>query len=202
MGGYAEHTVTAGPNKVDVTLSKKPNVAANLLVSITGKHLSGSNIVSLSTQNGKTLLDGIFVGKKPVTARDKIGRIYVLYEDTSSTHLKRFDVEGNEDTGFGTALTTALPPGVTISHIDNIAIDIDDNYIFCLKRIPSIASRRKKIIRLNLLAVLHSRLCRHQCRVPVPLQYMMMYCLLCMIRLCLPVSLNLNMRPVIPVLSV
>ncbi|UTC82993.1 hypothetical protein [Treponema denticola] len=131
--GYAEHTVTAGPNKVDVTLSKKPNVAANLLVSITGKHLSGSNIVSLSTQNGKTLLDGILVGKKPVTARDKIGRIYVLYEDTSSTHLKRFDVEGNEDTGFGTALTTALPPGVTISHIDNIAIDIDDNYIFLFK---------------------------------------------------------------------
>ena len=132
--GYAEHTVTAGPNKVDVKLSKTLKVAANLLFSITGKHLSGSNIVSLSTQNGKKLLDGILIGKKPVTARDKIGRIYVLYEDTSSTrHLKRFDVEGNEDTDFETKLTDALPSGVTISYIDNIAIDLDDNYIFLFK---------------------------------------------------------------------
>ena len=135
--GYAEHTVTAGPNKVYVTLSKKPNVAANLLVSITGKHLSGSNIVSLSTQNGKTLLDGILVGKKPVTARDKIGRIYVLYEDTSSTHLKRFDVDGNEDTGFQRAIVHMLAPIPSlpngIDDIDNIAIDQDDNYIFLFK---------------------------------------------------------------------
>ena len=132
--GYAEHTVTAGPNKVDVTLSKKPNVAANLLVSITGKLPSGSNIVSLSTQNGKKLLDGILIGKKPIVARDKIGRICVLYEDTSSTHLKRFDVEGKEDTGFEAALAAVLPSGVTISYIDNIAIDIDDNYIFLFKQ--------------------------------------------------------------------
>ena len=135
--GYAEHTVTAGPNKVDVKLSKTLKVAANLLFSITGRHLSGSNIVSLSTQNGKKLLDGILIGKKPVTARDKIGRIYVLYEDTSSTrHLKRFDVEGKEeDTGFGGHLTTALTAaGITIGNIDNIAIDIDDNYIFLFKQ--------------------------------------------------------------------
>ncbi|UTY26389.1 hypothetical protein [Treponema denticola] len=133
--GYAEHTVTAGPNKVDVKLSKTLKVAANLLFSITGKQHSGSNIVSLSTQNGKKLLDGILIGKKPVTARDKIGRIYVLYEDTSSTHLKRFDVEGNEDIGFGGHLTTALTAAsVTIGNIDNIAIDIDDNYIFLFKQ--------------------------------------------------------------------
>ena len=132
--GYAEHTVTAGPNKVDVKLSKTLKVAANLLFSITGKHHSGSNIVSLSTQSGKKLLDGILIGKKPVTARDKIGRIYVLYEDTSSTHLKRFDVEGNEDAGFEAALAAALPLGVTIGGIDNIAIDIDDNYIFLFKK--------------------------------------------------------------------
>ena len=96
--GSEKHTVTAGDNFIAVKLSKTLKVAANLLVSITGKHHLGSNIVSLSTQNGKKLLDGILIGKKPVTARDKIGRIYVLYEDTSSTHLKRFDVEGNEDT--------------------------------------------------------------------------------------------------------
>ncbi|EMB41848.1 hypothetical protein [Treponema denticola] len=133
--GYAEHIVTAGPNKVDVKLSKTLKVAANLLFSITGKDSSGSNIVSLSTQNGKKLLDGILIGKKPVTARDKVGRIYVLYEDASSTHhLKRFDVEGKEDTGFEAALAAALPLGVTIGDIDNIAIDIDDNYIFLFKQ--------------------------------------------------------------------
>lgn len=127
------HTVKPGINDIDLELSKTPKVAANLLFSITGKHLSGSNIVSLSTQNGKKLLDGILIGKKPVTARDQIGRIYVLYEDTSSTHLKRFDVEGNEDTDFETKLTDALPSG-TIGYIDNIAIDIDDNYIFLFKQ--------------------------------------------------------------------
>lgn len=133
--GYAEHIVTAGPNKVAVELSKKSKGVANLLFSITGKDPSGSNIVSLSTQNGKKLLDGILIGStKPIAARDKVGRIYVLYEDTSSTHLKRFDVEGNEDTDFETKLTDALPSGVTISHIDNIAIDIDDNYIFLFKQ--------------------------------------------------------------------
>ena len=128
------HTVKAGINDIDLELSKTPKVVANLLFSITGKDPSGSNIVSLSTQSGKKLLDGILIGKKPVTVRDQIGRIYVLYENTSSTHLKRFDVDGNEDTGFEAALAAALPSGVTISHIDNIAIDIDDNYIFLFKQ--------------------------------------------------------------------
>ncbi|UTC94795.1 hypothetical protein E4N85_03180 [Treponema denticola] len=134
--GYAEHIVTAGPNRVVVELSKKSKGVANLLFSITGKAPSGSNIVSLSTQNGKKLLDGILIGStKPIAARDKVGRIYVLYEDTSSTrHLKRFDVEGKEDTGFEAALAAVLPSGVTISYIDNIAIDIDDNYIFLFKQ--------------------------------------------------------------------
>ncbi len=131
--GSEKHTVTAGDNFIAVKLSKTLKVAANLLVSITGEHNSGSNIVSLSTQNGKKLLDGILIGKKPVTARDKIGRIYVLYEEPS-VHIKRFDVEGNEDTGFETNLTAALPSGVTIDDIDNIAIDIDDNYIFLFKQ--------------------------------------------------------------------
>ena len=126
------HTVKPGVNNIDLKLSKTPKVAANLLFSMK-KNPSGSNIVSLSTQNGKKLLDGILIGKKPVTARDKIGRIYVLYEETS-VHIKRFDVEGNEDTGFETNLTAALPSGVTIGDIDNIAIDQDDNYIFLFKQ--------------------------------------------------------------------
>ena len=58
-------------------LSKTPKVAANLLFSITEVDPSGSNIVSLSTQNGKKLLDGILVSStKPITARDQIGVVY------------------------------------------------------------------------------------------------------------------------------
>ena len=131
--GYAEHIVTAGPNKVAVELSKKSKVAANLLFYYKGKNFADKSLVSLSTQNGKELINRILVDKKPVTARDKIGRIYVLYQE-SSFHLKRFDVEGNEDTGFEAAFAAALPSGVTISYIDNIAIDIDDNYIFLFKQ--------------------------------------------------------------------
>ena len=128
------HTVKPGINYIDLELSKTPKGAANLLSSITGKDHSGSNIVSLSTQNGKKLLDGILIGStKPITARDRLGRIYVLYEDTSASparNLKRFDVEGNEDTAFEKAIKDALPSGTTIGNIDNIAIDIDDNRIF------------------------------------------------------------------------
>ena len=133
--GSEKHTVTAGDNFIAVKLSKTLKVAANLLFSITGKDSLGSNIVSLSTQNGTKLLDGILIGTKPRTARDRIGRLYVLYDDISSArYLKRFDVEGKEDAGFETNLTTALPSSVTISDIDNIAIDIDDNYIFLFKQ--------------------------------------------------------------------
>ena len=128
------HTVKPGINYIDLELSKTPKGAANLLSSITGKDHSGSNIVSLSTQNGKKLLDGILIGStKPITARDRLGRIYVLYEDTSASparNLKRFDVEGNEDTAFEKAIKDALPSGTTIGNIDNIAIDMDDTCIF------------------------------------------------------------------------
>ena len=134
--GSEKHTVTAGDNFIAVKLSKMLKVAANLLFSITGKDSLGSNIVSLSTQNGTKLLDGILIGTKPRTARDRIGRLYVLYDDISSArHLKRFDVEGNEDAGFEAALTTVLAAaGVAIGNIDNIAIDQDDNYIFLFKQ--------------------------------------------------------------------
>ena len=127
------HTVKPGVNNIDLKLSKTPKVAANLLFSMK-KDPSGSTLLSLNTANGTPLLDGISDNPKPVTARDKIGRIYVLYADTSSTHLKRFDVEGIEDeifkTNFKNALTAA---SISISAIDNIAIDRDEGYIFLFK---------------------------------------------------------------------
>lgn len=134
--GSEKHTVTAGDNFIAVKLSKTLKVAANLLFSITGKHPSGSNIVSLSTQNGKKLLDGILAGStKPIAARDKIGRIYVLYEDTSPTptrHLKRFDVEGNEDTSFPTSGLLGA-----VSSITDIAVDIKTDTLFFVNRMPA-----------------------------------------------------------------
>ena len=72
---------------------------------------------------------------KPVTARDSLGRLYLLYHDGSEKKFTRFDVDGNEDTGFQTAVTAqlntatpSLPNG--ISDIDNIAVDAENNYIF------------------------------------------------------------------------
>ena len=133
--GSTEHTVKAGDNPVAVKLSKTPKGLANVLLSITGKDSSGSNLVSLSTKNGKKLLDGILVSStKPITARDRSGRIYVLYTDASvhppASHFKRFNVEGVEDTAFEGAITAQLPSGINISNINNIAIDAKDNYIF------------------------------------------------------------------------
>ena len=78
------HTVKPGVNNIDLKLSKTPKVAANLLFSMK-KDPSGSTLLSLNTADGTSLLDGISDNPEPVTARDKIGRIYVLYEDASST---------------------------------------------------------------------------------------------------------------------
>ena len=131
--GSEKHTVTAGDNFIAVKLSKTLKVAANLLVSITGEHNSGSNIVSLSTQNGKKLLDGILIGKKPVTARDRIGRLYVLYDDISSPrHLKRFDVEGNEDTSFPSSGLSGAVASTT-----DIAVDIKTDTLFFVNRMSA-----------------------------------------------------------------
>ena len=98
-----------------------------------GVHSSGGNIVSLSTQNGKKLLDGIFIGTKPRTARDRIGRLYVLYDDISSTrHLKRFDVEGNEDTSFSISGLSGA-----VSSITDIAVDIKTDTLFFVNSMPT-----------------------------------------------------------------
>ena len=130
------HTVKPGVNNIDLKLSKTPKVAANLLFSMK-KDLSGSTLLSLNTANGTPLLDGISDNPKPVTARDKIGRVYVLYKggNSGASSLKRFDVEGHEDRIFKTNFTNALTDAsINISAIDNIAIDRDEGYIFLFKQ--------------------------------------------------------------------
>lgn len=128
------HTVKPGVNNIDLKLSKTPKVAANLLFSMK-KDLSGSTLLSLNTANGTPLLNGISDNPKPVTARDKIGRVYVLYKDgNSGASLKRFNVEGIEDTAFSANFANALTAAsISISAIDNIAIDRDEGYIFLFK---------------------------------------------------------------------
>ena len=131
--GSKEHTVTAGTNTVAVRLSKAAKTMRNILINSTGR------AAALKLESGEELLASAAINThhamSPITARDKIGRIYVLYQDTTSASftslLKRFDVEGNEDTGFETPFTSALTvAGGNISNIKNIAIDAKNNYIF------------------------------------------------------------------------
>ena len=131
------HTVKAGINDIDLELSKTPNVVGNFFFDFAGTvPLSGVKL-RLKFRNGKTFPDTIRMGgnyHKPVTARDSLGRLYLLYHDDSVKKFTRFDVDGNEDTGFQTAvsdkLNTLPPPVPQISDIDNIAVDAENNYIF------------------------------------------------------------------------
>ena len=127
------HTVKAGINDIDLELSKTPNVVGNFFFDVVETvPLSGVKL-RLKFRNGKTFPDTIRMGgnyHKPVTARDSIGRLYLLYLDDSEKKFTRFDVDGNEDMGFQTAVALQLPLPNGISDIDNIAVDQDDNYIF------------------------------------------------------------------------
>ena len=132
--GSKEHTVTAGTNTVAIKLSKAPKSVGNILIDVD----SIGRACTLKTASGKQLLSGIPIdthdGVYPVIARDRIGRVYVLYKKTFSIrHLKRFDVEGEEDTRFEGRISETLAhsgTGATIDNIDNIAIDTKNNTIF------------------------------------------------------------------------
>ena len=141
--GTKEHTVTAGTNTVAVKLSKTPKSVGNILSYVVKNDLYDSKITLKlvgKLPDEKLLVENSGIGgnylDRPVIARDGIGRIYMLYDKGGSRNLTRFDVEGNEDTEFATKfgeIMPMLPPGVTISTIDTIAIDADDNYIFLFK---------------------------------------------------------------------
>ena len=127
------HTVKAGINDIDLELSKTPKVVGNFFFDVVETvPLSGVKL-RLKFRNGKNFPDTIRMGgnyHKPVTARDSIGRLYLLYHDGSAKKFTRFDVDGNEDMGFQTAVALQLPLPNGISDIDNIAVDAENNYIF------------------------------------------------------------------------
>ena len=97
------------------------------------------NIANLKLASGASLVSNAVVNlvkpkKYPLTARDSIGRIYVLYEESAMSHavfhFKRFDVEGKEDPGFESAITGKLPSGVTLDKIKTMVIDAKTNTVF------------------------------------------------------------------------
>ena len=133
--GYAEHTVTEGTNTVAVKLSKAPKSVGNILIDVN----KDGNIANLKLASGASLVSNAVVNmikpkRYPVTARDSIGRIYVLYEEPVMSHavfhFKRFDVEGKEDAGFESAITGKLPSGVTLDKIKTMVIDAKTNTVF------------------------------------------------------------------------
>ena len=135
--GSKEYTVTAGDNPITVTLSKTPKTMRNILVDVVEQNTPGDPKVTLKLASGKTLVpQAVFHTYPPhegypVTARDNIGRIYVLYtEPTAShsiSHFKRFDVEGNEDTNFETAIKDKLPTSFQVRYV---AVDAKNNRLF------------------------------------------------------------------------
>ena len=133
--GSTEHTVTEGTNTVAVKLSKAPKSVGNILIDVN----KDGNIANLKLASGASLVSNAVVNmikpkRYPVTARDSIGRIYVLYEEPAMSyavfHFKRFDVEGKEDAGFESAITGKLPSGVTLDKIKTMVIDAKTNTVF------------------------------------------------------------------------
>ena len=133
--GSTEHTVTEGDNPVAVKLSKAPKSVGNILINVN----KDGNRADLKLASGASLVSNAVVNmikpkKYPLTARDSIGRIYVLYAEPPMTHavfhFKRFDVEGKEDPGFESAITGKLPSGVTLDKIKTMVIDAKTNTVF------------------------------------------------------------------------
>ncbi|QSH91102.1 hypothetical protein C5N99_00365 [Treponema medium] len=127
--GSKEHTVTAGNNDVVVKLSKTPKSMKNILVDDVEQGAFGDATVTLKLANGETPIDHVQINGNyiiPVTARDGIGRIYMLY-DKSGRHFTRFDTEGKIDFGFESAIMGVLPSTIEIKAM---TVDPKTNRIF------------------------------------------------------------------------
>ena len=135
------HTVQAGINDIFLQLSKAPKSVGNILSRVV-KNDSSDIEVTLKLDCGDNLIENVKIGgnylKRPITARDGIGRIYVLYDKGGSRHFTRFDVEGDEDDGFEAAVKGKLPSSAVLT---NMAVDaktgtifvFDFTGIYCLK---------------------------------------------------------------------
>ena len=133
--GSTEHTVTEGDNPVSVKLSKAPNSVGNILIDVVEQNPKYGQ-VKFKLAGGKELVSKALISNQEylVTARDSIGRIYVLYTEgpfsSATPHFKRYDTEGKEDNGFEAAITGKLPSGVTLNTIKTMTVDAKTNTIF------------------------------------------------------------------------
>ena len=135
--GSTEHTVTEGDNPVAVKLSKAPNSVGNILIDVVEQNPKYGQ-VKFKLAGGKELVSQALIDPHDqeylVTARDSIGRIYVLYTEgpfsSATPHFKCYDTEGNEDNGFEAAITGKLPSGVTLNKIKTMTVDAKTNTIF------------------------------------------------------------------------
>ena len=135
--GSVVHTVTAGNNDVAVRLSKTPKSVGKILFSVVADNPANPEItLKLGAKELLTnvKIDGNYI--LPVTARDGIGRIYVLYDKGGSRYLSRFDAEGKKDNGFETAITALLPLAGTPTSPAMITMTVDPktNTIFLINR--------------------------------------------------------------------
>ena len=131
--GSTEHTVTEGDNPVSVKLSKAPNSVGNILIDVVEQNPKYGQVVKFKLAGGKELVSKALISNQEylVTARDSIGRIYVLYKEghgsNATLHFKRYDTEGNEDAGFEAAIMPKLPSDILIN---TMTVDAKTGTIF------------------------------------------------------------------------
>ena len=142
--GSTEHTVTEGDNPVSVKLSKAPNSVGNILIDVVEQNPKYGQVVKFKLAGGKELVSKALISNQEylVTARDSIGRIYVLYKEghgsNATLHFKRYDTEGNEDAGFEAAIMPKLPSDISINIM---TVDAKTGTIFIVGMAPTDGSK-------------------------------------------------------------
>lgn len=133
--GTKKHTVIAGNNTIDIQLSKTAKSAAKFLMSV------GENSPTTIKLGEREVFKKTIRGT-PLTARDSLGRLYLMYTAGASkkSYLTRFTVEGEEDTDFKDLVTPLLPSDareatqLTVdSKNEHIFFDVIDD-MYCLKK--------------------------------------------------------------------
>jgi|GEM_PF-1113399 len=128
--GGKRHRVTNGENAVPIKLSKTAKSVSNFLMSF-------ENHKKVITLGEKKVFDDT-IQYQPYTARDGLGRLYLMYQEgegtaavAPATVITRFTVEGERDTAFEEAVKSVLPAGIV--GIRAFAVDFKTGDIFWLE---------------------------------------------------------------------
>ena len=123
--GKKMHTVKAGLNAINVTLSKMPARTTNLSFS---PNDDGSTLLVML--GNKTLASKADSKSRLKVSRDGIGRVYLLYTDLSAAtpedRLRRFNVDGDIDKDF------TLSPPDSLRSISQMSVDARTGNIFLI----------------------------------------------------------------------